>query len=152
MATATTGEIITADSTPKLDGWGWDTYWDCIDWIEWHKVMKQNKGKEYADATFLEWWNKQTTGAHALDCRSFNQEFRNYFKDEKLLDALYSGLASIAYPIGTVGDIWTSALKSAGFTAKAIENTTKVLKILLPIVLIVVVIILAMWGYKKFVK
>ena len=30
---------ITADSTPVLDGWGWDDYWDSEDWIQWYKLL-----------------------------------------------------------------------------------------------------------------
>lgn len=152
MPTATTGEPITENSIPNLDEWGWDTFWDCIDWIEWHKIMKSKKGKEYADATFLQYWNMGTMGAHVADCRSFDQSFREYMKNENLLSSLYSGIGALATPIGTGGDVLTSALNTIGFSAKAIENVAKTLKILLPIVLIIAVILLAIWGYKKFAK
>lgn len=35
---------ITADSTPVLDGWGWDDYWDSEDWIQWYKLLLKKYG------------------------------------------------------------------------------------------------------------
>lgn len=152
MPTATTGEEITENSVPDLDDWGWDTFWTCIDWTEWHKIMKAKKGKQYADATFLQYWNKGTMGAHVADCRSFDQNFRDYMRNENLLSSLYSGIGVIAQPIGTAGDVITSGLEATSSFAKTFANIFKVLKTLLPIGLVIGAIILGIWAYKKFAK
>ena len=47
---ASTGEDITENSVPNMDNWGWDDYWNCEDWVQWHKIMKSKKGKQYADS------------------------------------------------------------------------------------------------------
>ena len=36
---SSTGENITENSVPNMDDWGWDNYWNCQDWIEWHKII-----------------------------------------------------------------------------------------------------------------
>lgn len=150
--TATTGEVITENTTPNLDDWGWDDFWDCQDWIEWHKIMKQKKGKQYADSKFLEWWNKQGFGAHALDCRSFNSNFKDYFKSENLYNALYDGIGVVAQPIGAATDVVQAGSNAVSNSAQAIENTSKTLKIAIPIVVIGTLIIGGIWAYNKFAK
>ncbi len=152
MAKATTGEEITENSVPILDGWGWDSYWDCSDWIEWHKITKSRKGKAYADSRFLQYWNQQTMGAHAIDCRSFNTAFRDYMRKENLLDALYSGIGVIAEPIGAGTDLIHSGTEATTNVGKIIDGATKFFKIALPIILIGVLVLASIWAYKKFAK
>src|SRR3990167_8354248 len=99
--------IITADSEPDLDEWGYDDYWLINNWIEWHKMMKKKYGVEIANSRFIQWWNKQSSGANPIDARSFNSVFRNYAKENKFLDNLFSG-ASWVKPIGAGTDIISS--------------------------------------------
>lgn len=151
MAIATTGEQITADTIPDLDDWGFDSFWDCIDWIEWHKIMKSVKGKQVADATFLQYWNMQSTGAHGIDCRSLNNGFRDYFRSQNLLDSLYSGIGVIAQPIGTAGDVAGAAGDVISNVASTASNTSKVLTWLIPTIIVIVVIIVLIWVWVKFI-
>ena len=142
---------ITENSIPDLDDWGWDSFWNCQDWIDWHKIMKQKKGKATADNNVMVWWNKQTTGASTLDCRSFNSAFRDYFGKEKLLDPMYGSVAWIK-PIGAAVDVIGSAsdvVSNAGDTA---ANITKTLKVVIPIVIVLGIGTAMYVGYNKFVK
>jgi len=38
--------VITADSVPILDSWGWSDYWQCSDWIKWFNLKKKNTGQK----------------------------------------------------------------------------------------------------------
>jgi len=149
MAKADTGEEITENSIPNLDDWGPDKYWIAQDWMEWHKIMKAKKGKTYADATWLSWWNKQGFGAYPLDAVSFNTNFRNYLKKENLYNSV-SGIVNNTF--GAVNDIVSSAGSVVSDAGKGAENLTKTLRIVIPAIVIVFGIGLSMWAYKKFVK
>lgn len=149
MAIASTGEIITENSTPNLDDWGWDKYWNANDWMEWHKIMKSKKGKVYADSTFISWWNKQTFGASPADAVTFNSRFREFLKKEDLYDAVAN---LIQKPIGAVNDLISSGSNVVSQTGETAENFGKVLRIALPAMAIVFGIGLSIWAYKKFVK
>jgi hypothetical protein len=142
---ATTGEVITENSIPNLDNWGWDDFWTCSDWIAWHQIMKSKKGKEYADSNFLKWWNEQGLGSHALDCRSFNSTFRDYLRKENILENLYGGVGIVAQPIGYTTDI-------ASDLAQGVSTTAKVLKYVLPVASIIAIGIGGYWLYSKIKK
>lgn len=149
MAIASTGELITENSTPNLDDWGWDKYWNANDWMEWHKAMKAKKGKAYADSTFVSWWNKQTFGASPADAVSFNSAFRDFLKKEKLYDTIAN---LIQKPIGAVNDLISSGSNVVSETGQGAENIGKILKIAVPALVIIFAIGLTAWTYKKFVK
>jgi hypothetical protein len=149
MATASTGEVITEVSTPNLDDWGWDKYWNANDWMEWYKVMKAKKGKTYADSTFITWWNKQTMGASPLDAVTFNSAFRAFLKKENLYDSVANLLDK---PLGAINDIVSSGSNVVSNTGKGAEGLSKALKFVLPAVVVVLGIGISFWAYKKFVK
>jgi len=146
---ATTGELITENSTPNLDDWGWDDFWTCVDWINWHKVMKAKKGKEYADSQMILWYGKQTNFAHALDCRSFNSAFRDYFRKEGILSSLEN---IITKPLGAATDLVSAGSNVVSNVGRGAENVSKVLRIGIPILIGVFGVIGIMYAYKKFVK
>lgn len=139
------------DATPLyndniLKVWNWfDTVWNCNDWMTWHAAMKKKYGAEKAKTTFLTNWNDLATGSSAIDCRSFDSDFRDYMKKEGMLDALYSGLGAIAKPLG-----WgTDVVDSAGST---ISSVTKILKIAVPVLLVVAIAGGGWWAYKNFIQ
>ena len=119
------GFIITADSEPDLDGWGYDsTWWKCSDWIAWHKANKAKYGKAVANQKFSLWWNKQTMGAGPLDCRTFNSEFRQYIRANDLESAVWDGAGvfkNILDPIGAGGDIVTGVSGGVGRVGRALR-------------------------------
>ena len=51
-----TNFTINADSTPVYDGWGWADYWQCDDWINWHKAMVVKYGDKVADERWANAW------------------------------------------------------------------------------------------------
>lgn len=112
--------IITADSEPDYDEWGPDCFWGCSEWIQWHKAQKAKYGKAAADANFSAAWSKNGWGSAPLDCRTFNSEFRNYMRTEKLLDAAI-GNAAIVRPIGAASDV----LKDASEVITTVSSQTK---------------------------
>lgn len=77
-----TGQVfggISADSEPDADGWGFDTYWDCSDWINYHKALVSKYGT--ADGTTR--WAKAFDDAagylgHEINCASKNDDFKAY--------------------------------------------------------------------------
>ena len=149
MATASTGELITEVSTPNLDDWGWDKFWNASDWMEWYKIMKAKKGKTYADSTFITWWNKQTTGASPLDAITSNSAFRAFLKKENLYDAVANILDK---PLGAINDFVSSASNVVSNTGTGAERVSKVLKIVIPVFAVVAALGLTFYMYKKFVK
>jgi hypothetical protein len=150
---------INANSVPDLDDWGWDDYWSCPEWIQWHKAMVSQYGAYQANEKFLTEWNKQSIGAHALDCRSFNSEFREYTKAVGLHDALYNG-ALLAKPLGITTDAVTTATSAASDVVQAggdlIQGVAqgagslgKSLKYVIPVLLIVALGVIGFIIYKK---
>jgi len=123
------GGIITADSIPDLDEWFWkagwnDTRWSCSDWVAWHKANKRKYGDQVAGQKFADWWNKQTMGASALDCRTLNSEFRAYIDREGLHDIVWEGAGLFKFvlqPVGTGGDVITGVGRGLGRTARALR-------------------------------
>ena len=132
------GEAITAASIPDLDDWGYDDWWNCEDWITWHKLVKRAHGQDYANQIFMDYWNQQTFGAGALDCRTFNNKFRSYVKKNGMFEAVYEEAGFLKYillPTGTAGDIVTE-------TTGGISTGAKILKYAIPAGLLG----LAIWG------
>jgi hypothetical protein len=69
---------ITAESTPVLDGWGWDDYWKAPEWKKWHQLMVQKYGKNYANDQFLYWWEQQDSFANPYNWAKYDKNFVNY--------------------------------------------------------------------------
>lgn len=149
---ASTGENITENSVPNMDDWGWDDYWTCEDWVEWHKIMKSKKGKQYADANFLKSWEAQSSFSNTYNCRSYNKTFRDYFRNENLLSKLYSGAGIIAAPIGAGTDIVVGASEGISNLSEGIFGGIKVLKYVIPILVIAGIGLAGYVVYKKVTK
>lgn len=143
--------IITADSVPDLDEWGWDDYWLINDWMLWHQKLKEKFGVNKANQTFVTWWLKQGTGANPLDARSFNTDFRNYAKSNGFFDALYGNLGLLKV-IGAGTDVVSAGTNIVSNAAKGAENVTKVLKIVIPAAIFLALIGGTVYAYNKYVK
>jgi len=127
------GEVITADSTPDLDTWGWDSFWGCDQWVLWHRLNKKKYGSVEANKKFTYYWNEQGFGAHALGCRTVDSDFRNYVRAEGMWDMVWQsaeGLKLILQPAGSI--LETGGTVGAGI-GQGLEATSQVLKWLLPI-------------------
>jgi hypothetical protein len=144
--------MITADSIPDLDSWGWDDYWSAQDWIKWHKELKKKYGLSDANYRFIDAYGSgsfmEGLGAARFSYRTTDREFIRYAKENGFYNALFGGLAglsakvvSTAYSAGhsiveTGGNIvesGTGALQNAGQT---VSNTVSVLKWIVPLLLI----------------
>lgn len=130
--------------------WNWfDTVWNCDDWVLWHKSMVKKYGLPTANNKWLKDWNNLATGSSAIDCRTFNSAFRTYAKKVGLFGNLYEGLGVIAQPIGAVGDIVSSASNIASNVGGGLEKASKVLKVILPLIIVVAVVFLIIYANKK---
>lgn len=145
---ATTGEEITENSVPDLDDWGWDDYWTCSDWTAWHKIVKDKKGKETADSLFLRYWNLQGALSHALNCRTFNSDFRDYTRKEGLLSKLYDG-APYMQPFGVGTDVINTAGDVINAATDTVSTTAKILKYAIPVALVGAMVYGAYYIFKK---
>lgn len=133
---------ITAQSTPNYDDWGWDQYWNCEDWIAWHKELVKAYGLQQANLRFITAYHQASFGAASYDCRTFNRSFREYARQNGFLDALYQGIGAIMQPVGPVIETGSNILDVA-------VTTSSMLKKLLPLVFILLVVIGMFYIGKK---
>lgn len=141
---------ITANSVPDLDEWGPDSYWSCADWITWHRALKARDGQYPANVKFVQEFEKQEFLAAGYDCRTFNSDFRAYAAQEGFLTALYDGIGVLVKPVGWGIDIVENAADAVSSTVEGVTDVAKMLKKLLPILILIVIIGLIAFGYKMF--
>lgn len=133
--------VITAQSTPDYDEWGFDSYWSCSDWITWHQELVKVHGPILANRIAQEAWDKQDFFEHNRSWCKYDQDFVKYFKSVGLGgDQSFTSMAyETAYNIG-----------NAGVNAsETVQNIAELLKKMLPIILIVVVILGILYVNKK---
>lgn len=75
---------ITADTTPDLDRWGPDCYWEGKDWVKWYNAVKQKYGKAEADNRFSNEWGKRGAFGHELWIANNDKAFREMVVAEGL--------------------------------------------------------------------
>ena len=141
------------DSQPVYDthyGWWYDIEpWSCQDWVDWHKALerKYNSTRKANDIWKSAWFSSQNSGANAAlennwyycprDCANFVK----YFAKKGITDTGGGFTAPIYCDLtGIVQDI-VGTVESG---TDAIANTSKVLKIAIP----VAVVALGYYGYK----
>lgn len=144
------GNTITADSTPVLDGWGWDDYWGCAQWVEWHKLNVVKYSKAIANSKFIAEWSKQDSFSNPYNWCKYNSSFANYFKSQGIdVGWLLSNLVVGANDVGTnvitaTGNVSTGVVSASS----GIETVGSVIKYALPFGAIA----LGYWAYKKYLK
>ena len=103
--------VINWNTAPDYDEWGSDTWWDCQDWIMWHKKLVEHFNKQTANDIWNYAFAKSGSLSGNLDCRTFNTSFRNYVQENDL--SPYDG-AGIFTPIlqgyGTASDVVSGGL------------------------------------------
>ena len=156
--------------TDKAQG---KTAWDCNDWVNFHKVLVTDKGKQQADSTWVNYWLMgldQAAGGKGdadagsgwvvdtvpIDCRTFDNNFSTYIKksgNEALASAVFSGIG------GKIGELESGTVTigeniGGGITgiSGAIGGAGKALKYVVPGLIIVGGILISLWAYKKYVK
>lgn len=122
---------ITADSAPVLDGWGWEDYWGCADWVLWHQLNVTAYGKEAANQKFIEAWGSQSSDMHPYNWCKYDAGFANYFSQQGVdVGWLLSHLVVAAQTIpdavindaGQLTDAAGNVLNSAEAAAQALAN------------------------------
>jgi hypothetical protein len=105
--------IINWNTVPDYDEWGSDTWWNCQDWIMWHKRLVEHFNKPTAKDIWNYAYAKSGSFSGNLDCRTFNTDFRKYVRENGL--SPYEG-AGVFTPIlqgyGTASDVVTGGLET----------------------------------------
>lgn len=158
------GKPIEWNTEPVINTYAWnrDGYWDCNDWMTWHKKVAEKYGVARANEVFMIWWNKQGFWSYAnSDCMLLNRTFREYFGKAGLkLDelALYvtKPLDFVKDTSGKIIDTAEAVVKNAGDaaanTTKSAANLAKVLTALVPIAVTGIVVVAGVYVYKHYVK
>lgn len=147
--------VITSQSTPDYDDWGWDDYWSCADWITWHKAMVKDFGKDYANTKLIKAYHQNAVLAHHVSCRSVNAAFKDYAKKNGFYDQLFTGLEGVVVKGGAaLVNVADSALNVTDSLADNAEDVAKssltITKYLLPIILVLVIIGALLYLNKQF--
>lgn len=130
--------IITADSEPVYDSLGWGDYWSCDDWLEWHKALKKKFGSAIADPKWVQAWNAQTSFSAPMSWCKYGGVFNEYVRKEKL---------NVTWWLPNLLNSVTSVAEDAGDAAK---NTSNVLKVAIPIIIIAAALGVMIYAAKKF--
>lgn len=128
---------ITADSIPDYDEWGYDSYWSCDDWINWHKALKAKFGKTSADKTWTEAWNKQDGFESNYNWCKYQGVFNTYVKAENL---------NATWWLPNILNNVTGVAEDASDAAKNVSN---VIKVIIPVVVIGAAIAVFIYAAKK---
>lgn len=135
---------ITAESKPILDGWGYDDHWSLVDWINWHKALRNkfssdNKtttdkaGRTFqynpkADIIWLKEWNKQSFGAEPINSlMNVGSDSFKYIKQNILLFTTTGAIQqdyNLANPTA-VKEIATDVATVVGETIEDVADTVK---------------------------
>ena len=147
-------EEITCNSEPVLDEidlwglFGTEEYWNCAQWVKYHKELVKCYGLEQADLIFETKWEEQNTfHAWPYSTCKYDSAFVTYFKNKSNLDVGH--IVSDAFV--TVDKVTTDILETLPKVSQGIKNTGSVLKYALPVIIIGGALFLA-WPYISGVK
>ena len=145
--------VITAESSPDYDDWGWDDYWSARDWMTWHRRMKEEYGKEKANIRFLTAWEKQSSLSSPLDTRTFDADFKRYAKDNGFYEGLFDpGILKLILKGISLGlDVTEATIEAVDETAGTLPAIGKIIKYGVPIILIALILGTGWWAYKNFI-
>lgn len=116
--------LITYESVPDYDDWGPDTYWNCMQWENWFYALKTHFGTNIAKEVWSQAWDQQSMGSSALDCRSFDSDFRAFLKKQDLESAAGTNILGTGYDIIKAGQ-------------QTVTATANVLKWAIPVIVVV---------------
>ena len=98
--------VINWNTTPDYDEWGVDTWWNCQDWITWHKRLVEHFNKPTANDIWNYAYAKSGSLSGNLDCRTFNSDFREYVRQNGLSPFQSAGVFTpILQGYGTASDV-----------------------------------------------
>ena len=112
------------NTAPDYDQWGSDTWWDCNDWVLWHKLLKEKFGQNKANFLWDYAFSQSGSLSGNLDCRTFNSSFRTYVRQNGLKPYANAGIfAPILQGAGTIQDVTGTAIDTTGNVASGILGT-----------------------------
>jgi hypothetical protein len=135
--------MITADSVPVFDAWGFGDYWSCDEWKLWHKLNVDAYGAATANNKFITAWNQQDAFASPYNWCKYESNFTSYFKGYGI---------DLGHIISDGVIIVGNAVEATGSVVDSAGNTASILKWAIPLAVIIALIIASMWAYKNFAK
>jgi hypothetical protein len=151
--------VTTWNTAPDYDQWGADTWWNCNDWILWHKLLKEKFGQNKANFIWDYSFSQSGNLSGNLNCRTFDSSFRTYVKNNGLNPFANAGIfAPVLKGAGTIQDVTGSAIDTTGNVASGILGTIDSvlggsnLKKTISVVLIVGGVLGLAYVYKSFKK
>jgi hypothetical protein len=149
--------VINWNTAPDYDEWGNDTWWNCQDWIMWHKKLVEHFNKPTANDIWNYAFAQSGNLSGNLNCRTFNSAFRTYVKNNGLNPFENAGIFEpVLQGGGKIQDLTGNAINTTGNVASGILGTVDSifggnnLKKTINIVLIVGGIIGVAYVYKSF--
>jgi len=93
--------VTTWNTAPNYDEWGNDSYWNCADWIQYHKLLKEKFGQEKANAIWEYAYSQGTLFAAHSNCRTTDSAFRLYAARENI--NLYASAGVLSPALKVIG-------------------------------------------------
>lgn len=122
---------------PNYDEWGKDTYWSCDDWKTWFFLLKEHFGTDKARYIWNYAYAQGTFAASHYDCRTYNTDFRDFVKKNKLDTLSNTGILSPVYNIvGGLFDLFDSVGDTISNVAGGLGSAGKVIRVAVPLTLI----------------
>lgn len=142
---------ITADSLPDYDDWGIDSYWSKEDWKKWYDLMVAKYGVDKARSTWISAYDRPghldilpARGNYIMD-----SNFADWMKQNDLYEGVATGFKGVSNDLVLGAEkISRGAIRTAENAAGGAFNTLNVASKILPVILVVVVGIVLIVGYK----
>lgn len=134
--------IITADSVPDFDNWGWDDYWTCSDWKRWHELNVAENGRAVANEKFISYWSTQDGFMAPYNWCKYDSTFATYFANQGIdVGWLFSHL------VVTTQNVGDNVLSSTESISEGVNTIATVAKYIAPFAAIGA----AVWAIDKWV-
>jgi hypothetical protein len=124
--------VTTWNTAPDYDEWGIDTYWNCNDWILYHKLLKAKFGQNKANFIWDYAFSQSGNLSGNLSCRTINSSFREYVRENGLNPFANAGIFTpVLQGVGTIQDVTGGVLSgvSSFFTTKKVNTIFTILSI-----------------------
>jgi hypothetical protein len=140
--------VTSWNTAPDYDNWGFDDWWNCDDWILWHKFLKQKFGQNKANFLWDYAFAQSGSLSGNLDCRTFNSSFRDYVRQNGLKPYANAGIFTpVLQGAGTIQDVTGGIL--GGVSSVFTSNNVKKI---FTIISIGAVVVGGLYAYKTFKK
>lgn len=151
--------MITWQSKPDFDEWGFDTYWNATQWMEWLSALSAHYGQANGALEFYNAWMSRSGWFEALgdvraDMVSLNGHFRDYVAQYTLpggtnLLAALEDTVELSGVMGAGTDVVNDAGEILDNVTDTLKNTTNTLTWLVPVAIIAALILVGYIFYKN---